>query len=108
MKINIMNCRGSSDRIAQMSPPDFYCGRPSPMGNPFHMSSNTREEAIEKFKPWLKEKLKDKKSKQYLELQKMKQSHKDFGVINLWCWCDPLPCHCNVIKKILVKNGNVR
>lgn len=103
MKVNILNCRGSREMIARPSPPDFYIGRPGPLGNPYSVQLYGREECIERYEVWLVNKLKDKKSKQYIEIQRMKTSLKYFGIVNLWCWCAPLPCHGDVIKQILLK-----
>lgn len=101
--VNIFNCRGSREMIARPSPPDFYIGRPGPLGNPYSVVIYGRVNCIKKYKLWLKVKLRSKESKQYVELQKMRQSLKDFGIVNLWCWCAPLPCHGDVIKQILLK-----
>lgn len=78
---------------------DVYIGRPSPFGNPYSHKAGTlakyrvksRKEAIEKFEryllssPDLLEKLHDLKGKR------------------LGCWCHPMACHGDVIKKYVDK-----
>jgi len=104
MTVNIFNCKGHREMVRGAAPPDFYIGRPSPLGNPYPISyENTREEVIEGYRLWIIRKLKDKNSIQYKEFQKMRKSLKDFGIVNLWCWCYPQPCHGNIIKEILLK-----
>lgn len=53
MKINILNCRASREMVTEASPPDFYIGRPSPLGNPFQIYIKGRRWAIREYKRWL-------------------------------------------------------
>ena len=84
---------------------DIYCGRGSPMGNPYsHMENttalykvDTREEAIEKYEPWFhKERMNNPTMYAYLNIMIDKAiSGED---INLVCYCAPKDCHCRHIK----------
>lgn len=83
------------------SPYDVYIGRPSEWGNPFVIGKDgTREEVVEKYEVWLREKLEDPDTVgRFLELK---------GKI-LACWCAPQACHGDVIVKLLDEltwNGN--
>ena len=90
------------------TPNDFYIGRGSPLGNPFtHLSGQTkaehkvatREEAIEKYVPWLeKARLNDVVVATTLDKVFEKALA---GDVNLVCFCKPQACHGDVIKKLL-------
>jgi hypothetical protein len=88
---------------------DYYIGRPSALGNPFtHLSISTRaqikvetrEEAIEKYKEWIKVKIKEQDPDIINELSQIIKKAENGGV-NLVCWCHPKPCHGHILKKIL-------
>jgi len=81
-------------------PFDIYIGRPSKWGNPFSHKSGTkaiyktetRAEAIEKYKQWIlhgsgKHLLKD--------LPELKNKA-------LGCWCKPLPCHGDILAQLII------
>lgn len=79
----------------------YYCGRTvgvfhaSPLANPFHIGKDgTREEAIEKYKIWITEKMLsgDENILQALENARGKV---------LVCWCYPEACHASCIEEIL-------
>lgn len=107
--INIFNCRANRERMETV-PPDFYIGRPSPLGNPFIIGKDgIREAVIWKYEKWLQKKVYEALFSN--ELQRMIKTYEEFGVVNLWCWCSPLPCHGDVIKKIIerkIKHGTYR
>ena len=68
---------------------DIYCGRPSKWQNPFHIGKDgTRKEVIEKYRKWLAHN---------------SELLKDIGELKgkvLGCWCDPLPCHCEILAEL--------
>jgi hypothetical protein len=78
---------------------DVYIGRPSVWGNPFshregtlaQFKVDTREQAVAKYEeyllssPYLMGRLKELKGK------------------TLGCWCHPLPCHGDILKKYVDK-----
>ena len=101
-KINICNCRGNREMVNKACSPDFYIGRPSPLGNPYSVEQFGRDKCIEMYKPWLEKRLANKQSEQYFIIQHMKKALIDFGFVNLWCWCEPLPCHGKIIKEVLL------
>ena len=71
---------------------DVYIGRPSKWGNPFSIGKDgTREEVIEKYREYILNKPELLKS-----LPELK------GKI-LGCWCDPKPCHGDVLIELIEK-----
>lgn len=94
----------------EVSDNDVYIGRGSPLGNPFtsqplgktkaNTQCTTREESINNFREYIKEKIKNKDITVCNELNRLyKQAlTKD---LNLVCFCSPLSCHGDVIKEII-------
>ena len=75
---------------------DVYIGRPSKWGNPFKVGKDgKRGECIELYKKWLQQPEQEKL------LSEVEQELK--GKV-LGCWCDPNPCHGNILAEIA--NGN--
>ena len=74
---------------------DVYCGRPSIWGNPYSHKEGTlakfkvssRKEAIDKYESYLLNNL-----ELMAKLPELKNK-------TLGCWCKPLTCHCDIIKK---------
>lgn len=66
-----------------------YCGRGSPVGNPFVIGRDgTREEVIEKFKCWAPTQPK------VMEAIHALRGH------DLSCFCKPKACHCDWILEV--------
>ncbi len=66
----------------------------SPFCNPFKVGKDgTRDEVIEKYKIYIKAKLRDNPSL-VDDLRAMKGK-------NLGCWCAPEPCHADVLLEII-------
>lgn len=77
-----VHCKKSSYTI--------YCGRPSPLGNPFEIGPGcTREQAIEKFEEHARN------SPDLLEWIRVLPEDAILG-----CWCKPKACHCDIIIKL--------
>ena len=89
---------------------DFYIGRGSVLGNPYtHIKTKntqaayiveTRYEAIEKYKEYIKERIEKKDQVVCDELNKLWKAAKN-GDINLVCYCSPKSCHGDTIKTII-------
>lgn len=69
----------------------------SPLGNPFR---GERKAAIAQYRKWLWSKLQCD-SIQRRELKRLALIHKTNGHLVLICWCSPLPCHAEVIKRAI-------
>lgn len=82
-----------------------YIGRPRPLGNPYTIGCWGRDGSIKRFEkdlvqamagglhPILKEMRK--------EMHRLEAIYKRHGNLILECWCKPLACHGDVIKKYL-------
>lgn len=79
----------------------IYCGRPSPLGNPFVMrSEEDRLLVIEKYDEWLTEAIRERNREVCDSLNYIYKKAKE-GVVVLLCHCWPKACHCDVIKKVV-------
>lgn len=82
-------------------PYDVYIGRGSIWGNPFSHKEGTkalyvvpsREEAIQKYEEWIKN-----KPELLSRLSELKGK-------TLGCWCSPKSCHGDVLIKLVEQNG---
>jgi len=89
LKTKVVHCK--KDRY------DVYIGRPSKWGNPYsHLENtladfqvNTREEAIEKYREWIRD-------QSHLLNSLFELKDKVLG-----CWCSPKPCHGDVLIELL-------
>ena len=74
---------------------DVYIGRPSAWGNPFEIGpSGTREEVIRKYEAWIR-------AQPLLMARLGELEGKRLG-----CYCYPLPCHGDVLVKLLREKSN--
>ena len=87
-KIEVVNLRNTPDFGHKHG--DFLIDRTTLWGNPFHIGVFTREESIRCYEDYFVEKLKSK-------LSILATSNR------LGCWCKPLPCHGDVIRKYLIE-----
>lgn len=73
------------------------------LGNPFAIDVNTtREQAIEKYRVWLRNEFKLKRSP-YQKLMELVMRVKSGETVVLLCCCAPKPCHGDVIKDAILK-----
>lgn len=78
-----------------------YIGRPSVLGNPFHVDRDgNREEVIEKYRRWLWGEIKQR-GEVFEELLRLLALEMKYGELALVCHCKPLACHGDVIIKAL-------
>ena len=77
-----------------------YCGRPSPLGNPF---DGERTEAIELFRAHLRAEYKKKTGPVYEAFMDLVRRYQAGENLALQCWCKPLACHTDVIKDAIEK-----
>lgn len=83
--------------------PGEYIGRPSFLGNPFQIGKDgTRTEVIEKYKTYFYSRLSsDVQFQDYMI--RLAAELKKINSLNLICWCNPLPCHGDIIKQLLLE-----
>lgn len=86
---------------------DVYIGRPTPLGNPYsHLDYSkhdtiwvaTRDEAVKLYEPWLQKQW-DEYTLAAETMDDMIDQYLTAGQMNLVCWCAPLSCHGDVIKR---------
>jgi hypothetical protein len=79
----------------------IYVGRPSPLGNPFAMQGEAgRAAVICDYEEWLAEQLLDPSSPASIEIYRLAKLARKQDLC-LLCWCAPLPCHANIIKRTI-------
>lgn len=74
---------------------DVYIGRPSKWGNPYIIGKDgNRTEVIRKYREWAEKRgLKE-------------QARNELRGKVLGCWCNPLPCHGDVLQEWANEQGN--
>jgi hypothetical protein len=79
----------------------IYVGRPSPLGNPFVLRSEAdRAAVIRAYERWLREQLRNPSSPASREIRRLAQLARTRDLC-LVCWCAPLPCHAEVIQRVI-------
>ena len=95
-----------------ITPYDFYIGRPSAVGNPYSHTPysklakfivSSRDEAIESYEKYMLDKIESDDEEFMGAIDEMLEIYKDFGKLNLCCWCKPKRCHGDYIKSYLDK-----
>lgn len=72
-----------------------YVGRGSPLGNPFLISAHSdREEVVRRYEVWLRKRIRAGDSRVLAALNRLG----DDSI--LVCYCAPLRCHAEVIRKV--------
>ena len=75
-------------------PYDVLIDRRTKWGNPFRIGPDgTREDVIEKYRQWLP-----------MQPHLMAALHELKGKV-LGCWCDPFPCHGDVLAEFANREG---
>lgn len=80
---------------------DFYCGRGSPLGNPSVTGTHgTRDECCDQYEAMhFPKMLKDEQALGML--RRIYRFGKAHGIVRLECYCAPLRCHCETIKRFI-------
>lgn len=80
---------------------DYYIGRPTPLGNPFHVSIG-RTACIEEYRHWLWRKIKQRDNAVLSQLINIWLTvPKQNEPVRLGCHCVPLDCHGTIVIKAL-------
>ena len=83
-------------------PNHIYCGRGSPLGNPFRMRHESeRAEVCAKHRKWFIKQVNEVKPPAMM--QELNRIIKLAAItdINLGCFCAPKQCHCDIIKEYI-------
>ena len=84
--------------VRKHHPKAVYCGRPSPLGNPFPMRTEAdRDRVCDEYQKWFTDNLEVLKP----ELRKFWIKGAKDGELFLGCFCAPKRCHCDTIKAFL-------
>lgn len=87
---------------------DFRVDRESPVGNPFHMKVESERNLVcEKYEQYFSKQMLDETSELHKYVSLMEIAYNEGDNINLWCWCAPLRCHAETIKKYIERKGGV-
>ena len=79
-----------------------YVGRPSVLGNAFALGRDgSREQVIARYRVWLWQQLQQADSPQRRALEDLLEQARR-QPLELLCWCHPLPCHGEVIRKAIL------
>lgn len=78
--------------------PTFYIGRGSPLGNPYKVEDHGRGNAIMKYDNWLEDQINVKNPDVMGALETIAHAALQ-GPIKLECFCAPMACHGEVIKR---------
>ncbi|HOI72439.1 MAG TPA: DUF4326 domain-containing protein [Methanobacterium sp.] len=84
----------------------FYKLKASPLQNPFTGPINLESKLrlVEKFKKFIKSL--PEESPQWREIRRLQRIYEDKRELKLICWCDPLPCHGEIIKSAILGEIN--
>ena len=88
-------------------PNAVYCGRPSPLGNPFPMGNEAdRDYVCDLYQQWFDRRIEAMDEDVLRELRKIWSIGAKEGSVALACFCAPKRCHCDVIKGFFESHMN--
>ena len=83
---------------------DMYIGRPSAVGNPYVVGPlYSRHEAIERYKPWLEEKIMRRDPQVLKVIENIEHQLNQGKPVRLMCFCKPHACHGDVLREVILK-----
>jgi len=98
MHIKVVSKRNLSPELGWSN---VYVGRPSALGNPFAMKSESdRLAVVAQYRKWLWHEINNSQSKALFELLALADRVKAGECIRLVCWCSPKKCHADVMSKV--------
>lgn len=80
-----------------------YVGRPTALGNPFHVMDSGRNKAIAQYREWLRGKVDAHDPVVCDALERLRIRAVRDKKLMLVCWCAPMPCHANVVADELAR-----
>jgi len=79
-----------------------YCGRPSPLGNPYAMrNEKQRNRVCNLYDKHFAKLLKNDDMVMGAEIERLLELHKEHGDVTLACYCAPKRCHVDTIAEHL-------
>ena len=98
IKVVIKNLRKSKPKHAWQIRVD----RASILGNPYHMvDESQRDKVCNQYEEYFNENMKHPDTAFYNEVQRLYGIMKEYGKLELYCWCAPKRCHAETIKAYL-------
>ena len=98
MTIEIMNLRNTKP----CEPYDVKIDRSTHLGNPYTMTNeDQRDEVCDKCDVWLVTCCSHGHPEVIRELNRLLAIYKEHERLRLFCWCAPMRCHGESIKKLL-------
>jgi len=94
--IQIMNLRFSKPK----HPWDIKVDRSTPVGNPYEMKNESERDLVcDQYADWFYYAAHNQNH--FIYIEKLVSIYKEYGKINLFCWCAPKRCHAETIKEYL-------
>ena len=87
-----------------------YVGRPTLFGNPYRVQSETREQAVQQYRAWLRRQW-QRGGAVKEALRALARAYIERDELTLLCWCAPRRCHAEVIREAvlgIVQHGLVK
>jgi hypothetical protein len=76
-----------------------YCGRGSPLGNPFVITASAdRNTVCDQYAHWFQLRVETPEAHQFHDYLRSIIDAAKLGDVHLLCWCAPARCHCETIK----------
>ena len=105
MDIEIKNLR---DKTFYNQPWQFKVDRSSPVGNMFYMHDESERDAVcDKYELHFRKLITYSESAQRY-LKEMLDALKEYGHIELYCWCAPKRCHASTIRRWLISQIKIK
>jgi hypothetical protein len=98
IKVAIKNLRKSKPK----HPWQVRVDRASILGNPYHMvDESQRDKVCNQYEEYFNENMKYPDTAFYNEIERLYGIMKEYGKLELYCWCAPKRCHAETIKAYL-------
>ena len=99
--VNIRNAPPEAIYIGRANPAHSLAA--SPLANPYHLTADAdRGVVIAEYRQWLwRELRRSVNTPAATELRRLHQVWRSTGALYLACWCAPLACHGDVVKRAI-------
>lgn len=94
-------------RLAKPKHPwDFKVDRSTIVGNPYNMKDESeRNKVCDSYNDWFYNAVHNQEFFEYLKT--LVEAYKQYGKLNLFCWCYPKRCHAKTIKEAIKNNDKI-
>lgn len=99
--INICNLKTYNKKLEWKN--QVYAGRPGVLGNPWPLDTEKdRIPAILRYEDYFLKQMESGAGPLWDEVQRLIGIYKEYGELDLLCWCSPRDCHTSVIKDYIL------